>query len=83
VIRPDATVAASREEKVIGRGHGGGLEMTRQTILIAIAVVGLIAPAAAQSIKGSGSDDCGEWLQYRQSVATQPRTARISSPVAH
>jgi hypothetical protein len=50
--------------------------MTRQTILIAIAVVGLIAPAAAQSIKGSGSDDCGEWLQYRQSVASQQATSR-------
>ena len=46
--------------------------MTKQTILILLALAGLIAPASAQSIKGSGNDDCGEWLQHRQSVASRP-----------
>jgi hypothetical protein len=49
--------------------------ISRKAILLAIVIVGASAPAIyAQTIKGSGNDNCGEWLQLRQAVAMQRAT---------
>jgi hypothetical protein len=45
---------------------GGG--MIRRMIFVIITIVGLGAPpspTAAQTIKGSGNDNCGDWLAYK------------------
>ena len=45
----------------------------------AIAVIGfsaLTSPIDAQTIKGSGNDNCGDWIKYRQSVSGQQATSR-------
>ena len=49
--------------------------MKRKAILVAIALMGATArPIFAQTIKGSGNDSCGEWLQLRQAIAAQRAT---------
>jgi hypothetical protein len=51
--------------------------MTRKAMLLAIAIGAASAPISpifAQTIKGSGNDSCGEWLQHRQAIAAQRAT---------
>ena len=46
-------------------------------MLLAIAIAAASAPISpiyAQTIKGSGNDNCGEWLQLRQAIAAQRAT---------
>ncbi len=46
-----------------------------RTALLALAIaIGEASGVSAQTIKGSGSDSCGEWLQHRQAIAAQRAT---------
>jgi hypothetical protein len=55
------------------------MKMIRKAMLAIITTIGLglqSFPIAAQTIKGSGNDNCGEWLKYRQRLASQRFTDR-------
>jgi hypothetical protein len=44
--------------------------------IAALVLFSTTSPIIAQTIKGSGNDNCGDWLAYRQSVGTQQATSR-------